>query len=64
VYCTAQEIYIQVISVLSPSDRLRLVALIINNLVQYNTNIVNQSDTWTEQDQLDLAIFSTQSDNL
>ncbi|MCU0542185.1 MAG: hypothetical protein MUE44_08320 [Oscillatoriaceae cyanobacterium Prado104] len=63
-YCTAQEIYIQVISVLSPSDRLRLVALIINNLVQYNTNIVNQSDTWTEQDQLDLAIFSTQSDNL
>lgn len=57
---TIQEIYIQFISILSPSDRLRLATLILNNLVQSNTDVVDQSDSWTEQDQLDLAIFSTQ----
>lgn len=57
---TIQEIYIQFISILSPSDRLRLATLILNNLVQSNTDVVDESDTWTEQDQLDLAIFSTQ----
>jgi len=57
---TIQEIYIQVISILSPSDRLRLATLILNNLVQSNADVVDESDTWTEQDQLDLAIFSTQ----
>lgn len=57
---TIQEIYIQVISILSPSDRLRLATLILNNLVQSNTDVVDESDTWIEQDQLDLAIFSTQ----
>ncbi|WP_293127633.1 hypothetical protein [Microcoleus sp. bin38.metabat.b11b12b14.051] len=57
---TIQEIYTQFISLLSPSDRLRLATLILNNLVQSNTDVVDESDTWTEQDQLDLAIFSTQ----
>ena len=57
---TIQEIYTQFISLLSPSDRLRLATLILNNLVQSNIDIVDESDTWTEQDQLDLAIFSTE----
>ena len=57
---TIQEIYTQFISLLSPSDRLRLATLILNNLVQSNTDIVDESDSWTEQDQLDLAIFSTE----
>ena len=57
---TIQEIYTQFISLLSPSDRLRLATLILNNLVQSNTDVVDESDSWTEQDQLDLAIFSTE----
>lgn len=57
---TIQEIYTQVIRTLSPTERLRLATLILNDLVQHNTNVVDQSDTWTEQDQLDLVAFSWQ----
>lgn len=31
-----------------------------NNLVQQSVSVVEQSDTWTEQDQLDIASFSLQ----
>ncbi|MBN3948684.1 MAG: hypothetical protein HWQ38_20380 [Nostoc sp. NMS7] len=55
---TAQEIYSQVVCNLSPTERLRLATLILNELVEQNLSIIDQSDTWTEQDQLDLASFS------
>ncbi|MEH1932845.1 MAG: hypothetical protein V7L14_03765 [Nostoc sp.] len=55
---TAQEIYSQVVSNLSPTERLRLATLILNELVEQNLSITDQSDIWTEQDQLDLASFS------
>jgi hypothetical protein len=55
---TIEELYTQVILALSPAERLRLATLILNDLVQYNVDIVDQSDTWTEQDQLDLVAFS------
>ncbi|MHC5935438.1 hypothetical protein [Nostoc sp.] len=54
----AQEIYSQVVCNLSPTERLRLATLILNELVEQNLSIIDQSDTWTEQDQLDLASFS------
>lgn len=57
---TIQEIYIQVIRSLSPSERLRLATLILNDLVQKNITVIDESNTWTEQDQLDLAAFSMQ----
>ncbi|MBD1926415.1 hypothetical protein H6F74_09155 [Trichocoleus sp. FACHB-90] len=57
---TIQEIYTQVIRTLSPTERLRLATLILNDLVQHNGDVVDQSDTWTEQDQLDLVGFSLQ----
>lgn len=57
---TIQEIYNQIARVLPPADRLRLVTLILNDLVQNNPSIVDDSDTWTEQDQLDLATYSLQ----
>jgi hypothetical protein len=57
---TAQEIYRQVVTNLSPTERLRLATLILNDLVQQNLSIIDYSDTWTEQDQLDLASFSLQ----
>jgi hypothetical protein len=31
-----------------------------NNLVQQSLSVVDQSDTWTEQDRLDIASFSLQ----
>lgn len=57
---TAQEIYRQVVSALPLNERLRLATLILNDLVQQNVSIVERSDTWTEQDQLDLMTFSLQ----
>lgn len=57
---TVQEVYAQVVCTLSPTERLRLANLILNDLVQQNLSIVAQSDTWTEQDQLDVATYSLQ----
>lgn len=57
---TVQEVYDQVVCTLSPTERLRLATLILNDLVQQNLSIVEQSDTWTEQDKLDITNFSLQ----
>jgi ribose 5-phosphate isomerase RpiB len=56
----AQEIYKKIVSNLSPNERLRLANLILNDLVEQNLSVIDYSDTWTEQDQLDLASFSLQ----
>lgn len=55
-----QEIYTQVISDLLPTERLQLATLILNGLVKQDAAVIDDSDTWTEQDQLDLAAFSLQ----
>ena len=55
-----QEIYTQVISSLPPTERLHLATLILNGLVKQDVAVIDDSDTWTEQDQLDLAAFSMQ----
>ena len=55
---TAQEIYTQVVRDLSPTERLRLATLILNELVGQQLPSVDQSDTWTKEDQIDLANFS------
>lgn len=57
---TIQELYTQILRILPPADRLRLVTLILNDLVQNNAGGVDESDTWTEQDQFDLVNFSLQ----
>lgn len=57
---TAQEIYTQIISTLSPTERLRLATLILNDLVQQNVSLIDQSDAWTEQDKIDITNFSLQ----
>lgn len=57
---TAQEVYSQIILTLSPIERLRLATLILNELVQQNISVIDQSNTWTEEDQTDLANFSLQ----
>jgi hypothetical protein len=55
-----QEIYTQLMSDLSPTERLQLATLILNGLVQQNAAVIDDSDTWTNQDQLDLSAFSWQ----
>lgn len=59
---TIQEMYIQVVRTLSPAEQLQLATLILNELVEQNA-VVDRSDTWTDQDQLDLTAFSLQHEN-
>jgi hypothetical protein len=54
------EIYDQVIRVLPSSDRLRLANLILSNLVQQESAVIDESDTWTDEDIADLSMFSSQ----
>jgi hypothetical protein len=55
---TLRGVYQYVIEALSLSDRLQLAALILNDLTQSSVAMVDQSDTWTEQDQIDVAAFA------
>ena len=57
---TVGEIFSQVVLTLSPTERLRLATLILNDLVREKESVVDFSDTWTEQDRLDLTAFSLQ----
>jgi hypothetical protein len=57
---SAQEIYIQIVRTLPPTEQLRLANLILNELVAQDLSIIDQSDRWTDQDQADFANFSSQ----
>jgi hypothetical protein len=57
---TIDEIYTEVVRRLPPEDRLRLATLILNNLVQQNIGVIDESDTWTEEDVSDLSAFALQ----
>jgi hypothetical protein len=45
---------------LSPTERLRLATLILNDLVQQGVPAIDRSDTWTERDRMDVVNFSLQ----
>jgi len=60
---TVQKIYQNIVGNLSVSDRLRLAALILNDLAQKNVAVIDTSNIWTEQDQLELTSFSLQYAN-
>jgi len=57
---SAQEIYTQTVRNLPPIERLRLAILILNELVEQPSSEIEESQTWTEQDQNDLLNFSLQ----
>jgi hypothetical protein len=57
---TAQEVFAETVRALPPSERLRLAALILQELAQSEVAVVDRSDTWSEQDQHDLTTFSLQ----
>ncbi len=55
---TAQEVFTETVRALPPSERLRLAALILQELAQSDVAVVERSDTWSEQDQRDLTAAS------
>jgi hypothetical protein len=57
---SAQEIYTQTVRNLPPTERLKLATLILNELVDQPSSEIEESETWTEQDQNDLLNFSLQ----
>jgi hypothetical protein len=57
---TAQQIFVETVRALPPTERLRLAALILEDLTQPNLSVVDISDAWSEQDQSDLTTFSLQ----
>ena len=50
---TAQEIFVKTVRSLSPEEQFHLAVLILQEL-----SVVNQNDTWSEQDQKDLTTAS------
>jgi hypothetical protein len=60
---TIRDVYAYITRILPPTALLQLAALILNGLTQENQSVVDDSDTWTEQDQLELAAFSLQHFN-
>ena len=57
---TAQEIFAETLQSLPPDEQFRLVALILQELSQSGITVVDQSNTWNEQDQKDLTTSSLQ----
>lgn len=57
---TVEQIYTQFISTLPPTEQLKLATKILNGLVEQSPVVVDDSDTWTDRDRLDLAAFSLQ----
>jgi len=55
---TAQEIYISTIRNLPPAERLRLAALILDELTKSGEELADSSDIWSDEDMHDLAAFS------
>ena len=57
---TAQEVFVETVRVLSPDERFRLAALILQDLTQSEIAVVDRRDTWSEQDKKDLTAVSLQ----
>ncbi len=57
---TAQEVFNTIIRTLPPTERLRLATLILNEIVQQDSFAIDQSDFWSEQDQIEIVDFSLQ----
>lgn len=55
---TAQEVFTETVRSLPLNERLRLAALILQELAQPDVAVVEQSDTWSEKDQADLTAVS------
>lgn len=52
------EAYQYVTEKLSLNDRLRLAALLLNDVTKSNVSLVDERDVWTDQDQKDISTFA------
>ncbi len=58
---TAQEVYEETVRILSPAERLRLAALILDELTQNDpSSAIGTAHSCSQQDQSDLTAFSLQ----
>lgn len=57
---TAQEVFAETVHAMPPIERLRLAALILDDLTQTNPSVVESGDSWDEQDLSDLTAYSLQ----
>jgi hypothetical protein len=55
---TAQEVFTEIVQALPLTERLRLAALILQDLAQSEVTVVDSGNAWSEQDQSDLTAFS------
>ncbi len=55
---TARELFEKDVHGLPPSERLRLAAMILQELTESGVTVVQQSAAWSEEDQHDLTTFS------
>ncbi len=53
-----QKIYRKIINNLSSDEQLYLSSLILNDLAEKKVIVIDESDTWTQEDQNDLVAFS------
>ncbi|MDJ0599618.1 MAG: hypothetical protein QNJ37_12340 [Crocosphaera sp.] len=58
-----QKFYNNIVNNLSPNEQLLLDSLILNDLSKTNVMIIDDSDTWTEENQNDLITFSLNNNN-
>jgi len=56
----AQDIYAQLIRAMPMSERLRLAAIILEDLSESAGSVLDYGDSWSEEDIHDVAAFSSQ----
>ncbi len=55
---TALEVFTHTVRALPPNERLRLAALILEDLSRSDLEVVERSDSWSGPDRMDLTAFS------
>ncbi len=55
-----EKIYQNILDNLSLREQIRLAALILNNISRKNVAVIDDSNTWTEEDKQDIESFSLQ----
>lgn len=58
---TAQEVFQTTVKVLPPDERLRLAALILDDLTRRTTDSIDESDVWTDEDITNFTNYALRS---
>lgn len=57
---TARDVFTRTVRTLPPAERLRLTALILDDLTRSTPTVEDSADMWSDQDQRDLTAFTLQ----